>query len=200
MAYPGVWERNETRPDGTPWWLLPPGGYEAEIDAVEEGRTASGVNYLDVSYSVFLDDMALVGEEPGPGVVPSLACYEGSGPFLRPERIYLGPDFTSERGWGRYRALVAACEDTDPDFKYTNVDGGEQQLVGRGLGIVCVRASFMKRDGTRGWANRIVGFTSVDRALAGDFDRSLLSQDALTETFLEPVVRPASSDGKRFAQ
>lgn len=98
-------------------------------------------------------------------------------------RLYLTSDF----GTARYKALVEAVEGTAENngFKYQNIDGGEQQLVGKWVGLVIRHQIYTAKRGKHaGEARRspdLAGFVTCADAISGNFpERWLEERDTRT--------------------
>lgn len=119
--------------------MFPAGAYVCRIFAVEDHSTADG-GYLDVY----------------PEVYDTAARKFTNSDELRSEstrwRYRFRLSLDGEWGPQRYKRLVSAVERTEENkgFKYQNVDGGEQQLVGKWVGLVARHRRYTKRDGSDG--------------------------------------------------
>ena len=99
-------------------------------------------------------------------------------------KLYLTSDF----GWQRYKALVKAVERTKENngFTYQNVDGGEQQLVGKWVGLVIRHQLYTAKRGKHVGEMRrspdLAGAITCADAIAGNFpDRWLEDRDTRTD-------------------
>lgn len=117
-------------------------------------------------------------------------------------KLYLTSDF----GWQRYKALVKAVEGTKENdgFTYQNVDGGEQQLVGKWVGLVIRHQLYTAKRGKHAGEMRrspdLAGAITCSDAIAGNFpDKWLEDRDTRTDaeraaqassSSLAPVVAP----------
>lgn len=77
--------------------------------------------------------------------------------------------------WGRFKALIEAVEQTaqNKDFKYVDRDGGEQQLVGKWVGVVFRTYGYVptqgKDAGTYKEGTELSNVTTAEKALNGDY-------------------------------
>lgn len=99
-------------------------------------------------------------------------------------KLYLTSDF----GWQRYKALVEAVEGTEENkgFTYQNVDGGEQQLVGKWVGLVIRHQLYTAKRGKHAGEMRrspdLAGAITCADAIAGNFpDKWLEDRDTRTD-------------------
>lgn len=119
-------------------------------------------------------------------------------------KLYLTSDF----GWQRYKALVEAVEKTEENkgFRYQNIDGAEQTLVGKWVGLVIRHQLYTAKRGKRAGECRetpdLAGFVTCKQAIDGDFptrwletrdtrtDEERAAQEARTQTVHAPTAQP----------
>lgn len=115
-------------------WLLE-GGYAARIFAVTD-CTAEQNPYLELA----LDPVDPVTKR----LMYPAAEMSGEDAWRHTFRFFVGNYQAPGIDWARYKALVEAVEGTaqNKGFKYQDVDGGEQQLAGKWVGVVFRRYGY----------------------------------------------------------
>lgn len=161
----GNFDQVEASQGGGSWKLE--GGYACHIAAVTD-NTAGSNPYLELVLNV-LDPktkklMYPQSEMSGPEAWRHTFKYF-IGQFGNPGQI----------DWGRFKALTEAVEQTaqNKGFKYVDRDGGEQQLVGKWVGVVFRTYGYTpaqgKNAGTYKEGTELGGVTTAAKALDGDY-------------------------------
>lgn len=147
--------------------MLEPGGYACLIHEVIDG-TAEPSPYIDLVLNV-LD----------PETKRLMYTQDLADPnewWRHTYRYFVSEYGTGQIDWGRYKALVDAVEQTEQNkgFKYQDVDGGEQQLKGKWLGVVFRNYLYVPRSGKNKGKQRegleLSYVLSANDAIAGNFD------------------------------
>lgn len=147
-------------------WMLE-GGFACVVSAVEDCTSKSNP-YLGLVLNV-LDPKTKKMMYPQSEM-------SGESAWRHTFRYFVGQFGTpGQIDWGRYKALTEACEQTEQNrgFAYVDKDDGEQQLVGKWLGVVFRRYGYTARSGKFAGQYReaveIGGVTTAVKAMAGDF-------------------------------
>ena len=150
--------------------MLTPGGYacliHAVIDGTEEENPYIGLvlNVLDPSNKKLMSTQELADPEQH---------------WRHTYRYFVGEFGGGGIDWARYKALVDAVEQTAQNngFVYQDVDGGEQQLVGKWVGCVFRHYLYVPKRGKHAGEQRegveLSYVLPASAALAGDFDPRL---------------------------
>ena len=150
--------------------MLAPGGYACLIHAVVDGTEEASpyvglvLNVLDPKTKKLLNTQDLADPEQH---------------WRHTYRYFVGEYGGEGIDWARYKALVEAVEQTSQNkgFAYQDVDGGEQQLAGKWVGVVFRRYLYVpKRGKHKGEQREGVELSYVlpaAAAIAGDFDPKL---------------------------
>lgn len=140
--------------------ILPEGGYAVRIDAVKDYSEDAQRPRIELVINPYLPDEGrfFYGED--------------AADWQRTVSISLKFD----SGWQRYKMLVQCAELSDGNngFRYQNVDGGEQQLVGKWVGMVLrhylyTKGPRSKNPGADGTSIEIQHITTVQAIREGDF-------------------------------
>ena len=166
--------------------IIEPGAYVCRIYGMYD-HTDEAKPYLELAYDVY-----------DPGSKSMRFTDDLDDPekrWMHCFKLYLTSDF----GWQRYKALVKAVEETKENngFAYQNVDGGEQQLVGKWVGLVIRHQLYTARRGKHAGECRespdLAGFVTCKQAIEGDFpQRWLETRDTRTDAEREAQAAPAS--------
>lgn len=166
--------------------IIEPGAYVCRIYGMYD-HTDEAKPYLELAYDVY-----------DPGSKSMRFTDDLDDPEKRWRhcfKLYLTSDF----GWQRYKALVKAVEGTKENdgFTYQNVDGGEQQLVGKWVGLVIRHQLYTAKRGKHAGEMRrspdLAGAITCADAIAGNFpDRWLDDRD--TRTDAERAAQAAASE------
>ena len=166
--------------------IIEPGAYVCRIYGMYD-HTDEAKPYLELAYDVY-----------DPGSKSMRFTDDLDNPerrWMHCFKLYLTSDF----GWQRYKALVKAVEETKENngFAYQNVDGGEQQLVGKWVGLVIRHQLYTARRGKHAGECRespdLAGFVTCKQAIEGDFpQRWLETRDTRTDAEREAQAAPAS--------
>lgn len=151
--------------------MLPAGGYAAQIHAVIDG-TEEAYPYIGLVLNVLDPETKRMRD------TQDLADPERWG---RHEYRYFVTNW-GEPGvnWARYKALTDAVEQTTQNngFVYQDVDGGEQQLAGKWVGVVLRHYLYVSKRGKHAGEQRegveLAYVLPAADALAGNFDQRLL--------------------------
>lgn len=155
--------------------IIEPGAYVCRIYGMYD-HTDEAKPYLELAYDVYDQEsksMRFTDDLDNPER-RWMHCF----------KLYLTSDF----GWQRYKALVKAVEGTKENdgFTYQNVDGGEQQLVGKWVGLVIRHQLYTAKRGKHAGEMRrspdLAGAITCADAIAGNFpDRWLEDRDTRTD-------------------
>lgn len=177
--------------------ILDAGAYVCRIYQVSD-HTEENKPYLAVSYDVY-----------DQGTKSFLFSDDLADPERRWRhefRFYVGSDF----GLQRYKALVEAVEGTDENkgFKYSNVDGAEQTLAGKWVGLVIRHRLYTAQRGAHKGADRtaldLAGCVTCADAIAGSFDQRWLEdrddRDARPEVPQVPQAQAQAASPDIYAE
>lgn len=156
---------------------LEPGAYSCVILAVEDGSEEANP-YM----GLVLQPLA---KEPGKDgrrrFLYKVDVTDGENLWKHTFRFFISA-FSGGVDWGRYKALVEACEQTrqNKGFAYVDQDGGEQQLVGKYLGVCFRNRKYVGQRGAHKGEVResleIGGVCTCDQADAGEFDQRWIAE------------------------
>ena len=151
---------------------LEPGAYSCVILAVEDGSEEANP-YM----GLVLQPLA---KEPGKDgrrhFLYKVDVTDGENLWKHTFRFFISA-FSGGVDWGRYKALVEACEQTrqNKGFQYVDQDGGEQQLAGKYLGVCFRNRKYVGQRGAHKGEVResleIGGVCTCDQVDAGDYDQ-----------------------------
>lgn len=165
--------------------IIEPGAYVCRIYGMYD-HTDEAKPYLELAYDVYDQEsksMRFTDDLDNPER-RWMHCF----------KLYLTSDF----GWQRYKALVKAVEGTKENdgFAYQNVDGGEQQLVGKWVGLVIRHQLYTAKRGKHAGEMRrspdLAGAITCADAIAGNFPDKWL-EDRDTRTDAERAAQASSS-------
>lgn len=165
--------------------IIEPGAYVCRIYGMYD-HTDEAKPYLELAYDVYDQEsksMRFTDDLDNPER-RWMHCF----------KLYLTSDF----GWQRYKALVKAVEETKENngFTYQNVDGGEQQLIGKWVGLVIRHQLYTAKRGKHAGEMRrspdLAGAITCADAIAGNFPDKWLD-DRDTRTDAERAAQASSS-------
>lgn len=140
--------------------ILPEGGYAVRIDAVKDFSEDANRPRFELVINPYLVD--------------EQRFFYGADAADWQRTVSLSLKFDS--GWQRYKMLVECVEASEGNagFKYQNVDGGEQQLVGKWVGMVLrhylyTKGPRSKNPGADGTSIEIQHICTVQAIKEGDF-------------------------------
>lgn len=151
---------------------LEPGAYSCVILAVEDGSEESSP-YMG---------LVLQPLSPKPGAdgkrhfMYKVDTKDAENLWRHTFRYFIGA-WGGGIDWGRYKALVEACEKTrqNKGFAYVDKDNGQDQLVGKYLGVCFRNHRYIGQRGAHKGEVResleIGGVCTCDQADAGDYDQ-----------------------------
>ena len=153
---------------GAEFKALEPGGYAALIHAVIDGTEEASpyldlvVNVLDAQSKKLMFTQDLQDQEQW---------------WRHTYRFWLTNFDGGGINWARYKALTEAVEQTSQNkgFKYEDMDGGEQQLKGKWVGIVMRRYLYIPKTGKYAGQQRdrleLSRVCTAAQAITGDFPK-----------------------------